>query len=200
MKFLKFPFFLILLVCVGLVGCSNKQEMRWKEQVWLSNGQRIDVDRYSVALKSGFPNSNDGPPIYQEISYLPLGVHWSAKSGEKGVPEMLSFEIIDGDAYLVVVMSGDLKLFCVGKPAGTYLFNVYRWRKGTVQEIDQSEAPIARMGVNLSGTGNWGLRHADKPVTYLSWKDVAFATKQPSEGPPELISEFYNAHDRAVCK
>ncbi|MBO9828165.1 hypothetical protein J7373_07860 [Xanthomonas sp. A2111] len=200
MKCHRLPIFLILLACSSVVACSNKQEMRWKEQVWLSDGRRIDVDRYSTALKSGFPNANDGPPVYQEINYLPLDVHWSAKSGKSGVPEMLSFDIIDGDAYLIVVMSGDLEAFCAEKPVGTYLLSVYRWRKGAMQEIDQREAPIARMGVNLSGTGNWGLRHADKPVTYLSWKDVAFATKQPSEGPPELISEFYNTHDRAVCK
>ncbi|WP_228738559.1 hypothetical protein [Xanthomonas euvesicatoria] len=93
-----------------LSGCSNKDTMRWKEQVWLSDGRRIDVDRYSVALKSGFPNSTDGPTIYQEINYAPLGVHWSAKSGEKGVPEMLSFDIVDGSAYLVVVTE-DLEEF-----------------------------------------------------------------------------------------
>lgn len=196
----KWAMYGVLLAAAALTGCSNKEEMRWKEQVWLSDGRRIDVDRYSVALKSGFPNSTDGPPVYQEISYAPLGVHWSAKSGTKGVPEMLSFDIVDGDAYLVVVTSGDLEEFCVGKPAGSYLINVYRWHNLTMQEIDQHEAPIARMGINLSGTGNWGFRHGDKPKTYLSWDDVAFVTGQLSAGPPELISEFYKIRKYAICK
>lgn len=189
------------LMSAALLGsCSNKDTMRWKEQVWLSDGRRIDVDRYSVALKSGFPNSTDGPPIYQEIKYAPLGVHWSAKSGVKGVPEMLSFDIVDGNAYLVVV-NEDFEEFCVGKPKGTYLMNVYRWRNREMQEINQHEAPIARMGINLSGTGNWGFRHADRPVNHLSWDDIAYVTGQPSSGPPKLLSEFYKKRQSyAVCK
>ncbi|MFC3655009.1 hypothetical protein FZ025_12680 [Xanthomonas hyacinthi] len=184
---------------VSTPGCSNKDEMRWKEQVWLSDGRRIDVERYSVALKSGFPNTTDGPPVYQEISYAPLGVHWSTRKGG-AVPEMLSFDVIDGDAYLIIVPGDDFKDFCVGKPIGSYLIDVYRWRKGLMQKIDQHDAPIARMGINLSGTGNWGFRHADKPVTYLSWDDIAYVTRQSRAGPPELISEFYKDREYAVCQ
>ncbi|MGY4889238.1 UNVERIFIED_CONTAM: hypothetical protein EX528_02260 [Xanthomonas axonopodis] len=200
MKMCRWAMVAGLMSAALLSGCSNKDTMRWKEQVWLSDGRRIDVDRYSVALKSGFPNSTDGPPIYQEINYAPLEVHWSAKSGVKGVPEMLSFDIVDGDAYLVVV-DEDLEEFCVGKPKGTYLMSVYRWRNREMQEVNQHEAPITRMGINLSGTGNWGFRHADRPVTYLSWDDIAYVTGQPSSGPPKLLSEFYKKRQGyAVCK
>ncbi|PPU77738.1 hypothetical protein K6978_16190 [Xanthomonas cucurbitae] len=158
-----------LVMAAVLIGCSNKDTMRWKEQVWLSDGRRIDVDRYSVALKSGFPNTNDGPPIYQEITYLPLGVHWSTKDADmEGSSSLRSFDIIHGDAYLVVYADTDAKEFCVGKPSGSLLINVYRWHKGVMQKIDQQEAPISRMRINLSGTGNWGFRHADRPITYLS--------------------------------
>ncbi|MEQ7925942.1 hypothetical protein ABQW55_004435 [Xanthomonas citri pv. malvacearum] len=183
-KILKQAIVVALMSAAVLCGCSNKDTMRWKEQVWLSDGRRIDVDRYSVALKSGFPNSTDGPPIYQEITYAPLGVHWSAKSGAKGVPEMLSFDIVDGSAYLVVVTER-LEEFCAGKPKGTYLMSVYRWCNSKMQEINQHEAPIARMGINLSGTGNWGFRHADRSVNYLSWDDIAYATGQPSSRTPK---------------
>ncbi|WP_230812684.1 MULTISPECIES: hypothetical protein [Xanthomonas translucens group] len=113
---------------------------------------------------------------------------------------MGSFDIIQGDAYLVVHANERAEVFCVGKPRGSYLINVYRWRKGVMQKIDQREAPIARMGINLSGTGNWGFRHGDKPKTYLSWDDVAFVTGQLSAGPPELISEFYKIRKYAICK
>ncbi|MGV7188955.1 hypothetical protein [Xanthomonas axonopodis] len=158
-----------LIAVAVLGGCGNKDTMRWKEQVWLSDGRRIDVDRYSVALTSGFPDSNDGPPIYQEISYASLGVHWSTKDARRaGSSSLRSFDVIQGDAYLVVYTDEEAGKFCVGRPVGSYLINVYRWRKGVMQKIDQREAPIARMGINLSGTGNWGFRHADKPVTYLS--------------------------------
>ncbi|WP_198554032.1 hypothetical protein [Xanthomonas citri] len=104
MKILKQAIVVALMSVAVLGGCSNKDTMRWKEQVWLSDGRRIDVDRYSVALKSGFPNSTDGPPIYQEITYAPLGVHWSAKT-EEAVPEMLSFDVINNDAFLAVAMT-----------------------------------------------------------------------------------------------
>lgn len=191
----------LLTVAVALAGCSNKQEMRWKEQVWLSDGRRIDVDRYSVALKSGFPNTTDGPPVYQEINYSPLGVHWSTKeAGMEGTSSLRSFDIIQGEAYLIVYADEDAEKFCIGKPKGSYLIEVYRWRKGVMQKIDQHDAPIARMGINLSGTGNWGFRDADKPVTYLSWDDIAYVTGQPSAGPPELISEFYKDREYAVCQ
>ncbi|MFO3706895.1 hypothetical protein ACI6Q5_18430 [Xanthomonas codiaei] len=190
------------LMSAALLGsCSNKDTMRWKEQVWLSDGRRIDVDRYSVALKSGFPNSNDGPVIYQEIRYAPLGVYWSTKSaGMRGASTMNTFDIIQGDAYLVVHADEGAKDFCVGKVPGSYLINVYRWRNGVIQKIDQHEAPISRMGINLSGTGNWGFRHADRPVTYLSWDDIAYVTGQGSSGPPKLIADFYKKRDYAVCK
>ncbi|WP_274514076.1 hypothetical protein [Xanthomonas campestris] len=190
-----------LVMAAVLGGCSNKDTMRWKEQVWLSDGRRIDVDRYSVALKSGFPNSNDGPPIYQEISYAPLKVFWSTKnSGMRSASSMGSFDVIQGDAYLVVHANEKAEVFCVGKPPGSYLINVYRWRKGVMQKIDQHEAPIERMGINLSGTGNWGFRHADKPVTYLSWDDISYVTGQRSAGPPMRISEFYSDLKYAICQ
>ncbi|MFO3707521.1 hypothetical protein ACI6Q5_21715 [Xanthomonas codiaei] len=198
MRMLRWAMILGLAGAALISGCSNKDTMRWKEQVWLSDGQRIDVDRYSVALKSGFPNTNDGPPIYQEITYSPLGVHWSAKTADV-VPEMLSFDVVNNDAYLVVAITDKKEKFCVGKPSGTYLIEVYRWRKGVMQRVDQQQAPIAQMGVNLSGTGNWGVRHADRPVTYLSWDDIAYVTRQPTSGPPKLISEFYKKRDYAIC-
>ncbi|PPU91252.1 hypothetical protein XhyaCFBP1156_21285, partial [Xanthomonas hyacinthi] len=82
----------------------------------------------------------------------------------------------------------------------SYLIDVYRWRKGLMQKIDQHDAPIVRMGINLSGTGNWGFRHADKPVTYLSWDDIAYVTGQPSAGPPKLVSDFFKKREYAVCQ
>lgn len=202
MKILKQAIVVALMSAAVLCGCSNKDTMRWKEQVWLSDGRRIDVDRYSVALKSGFPNSTDGPPIYQEITYAPLGVHWSTKgAGMEGATSLRSFDVIQGDAYLVVYTDEDADKFCIGKPVGSYLINVYRWRKGVMQKIDQHEAPIERMGINLSGTGNWGFRHADRPVNYLSWDDIAYVTGQASSGPPKLLSEFYKKRQAyAVCK
>ncbi|MCT8358779.1 hypothetical protein NLA05_21355 [Xanthomonas citri pv. anacardii] len=85
----------------------------------------------------------------------------------------------------------------MGKPSGSYLVDIYRWRKGVMQKIDPHGAPIERMGINLSGTGNWGFRHADRPVTYLSWDDIAYVTGQPSSGPPKLIADFYKKRDYA---
>lgn len=118
----------------------------------------------------------------------------------EGATSLRSFDVIQGDAYLVVYADEDAEKFFVGKPPGSYLINVYRWRKGVMQKIDQHEAPIARMGINLSGTGNWGFRHADKPVTYLSWDDVSYATGQGSAGPSMRISEFYSDRKYAICK
>ena len=185
-----------VLLAAALTGCSNKDEMRWKEQVWLSDGRRIEVDRYSVALKSGFPNTTKGPTIYQEIVYMPLGVSWSTK----GTMDMKSFDIFGNDAYLVVSAGEEAETFCVGKSKGAYLIRVYRWRKGKMQEIDQGEAPIARMGINLSGKGNWAFRDADRPKTYFSWDDIAYVTGQLSAGPPKLISDFYKKRSSyAVC-
>lgn len=68
MKTLRQAIVVGLMAVAVLGGCSNKDTMRWKEQVWLSDGRRVDVDRYSVALNSGFANSNDGLPIYQEVN------------------------------------------------------------------------------------------------------------------------------------
>ncbi|NIJ72410.1 MULTISPECIES: hypothetical protein [unclassified Xanthomonas] len=170
--------------------------MRWKEQVWLSDGRRIEVERYSVALKSGFPDSRNGPQVYQRISYSPMGVYWES---DRPVG-MLSFDIFDNSAYLITDAGGRREDFCRGKMRGTYLARIYRWREGVLQEIEQGDAPIARMRINLSGMGNWMFRDASPAKTYFSWDDIAFATGQPSKGPPELVSKFFNSRSSyAVC-
>ncbi|MEE7546373.1 hypothetical protein HF319_04415 [Xanthomonas sp. Kuri4-1] len=187
----------IVLISTQIIGCDNKDRMRWKEQVWLSGGQFIEVDRYSVALKSGFPNSTDGPTIYREISYEPMGVHWSSNDP---VNVMRSFDIVGDSAYLVVSTTEEKSDFCVGKEKGELLVDVYRWRNQKLEKVSQNDAPIKKMRVNLSGDGNWRFRHADKPKKYFSWEDVAYSTLQPSSNPPELIYDYYSKRSKRFCE
>ncbi|UIE43691.1 hypothetical protein [Xanthomonas citri] len=190
---MKIIFLIILILMMTILsGCNYK--MCWKEQVWLDEGRFVEVERYSVG-KLDFPNSSTVATQHQEFKYPPLGVSFSTDSRI----ELMSFYVVGADAYLIIPASGKREKFCSGKRKGDYQVRVIRWRNEKMQEVDQHDAPIESMRLNLSGNSNWKFRHEDKSKKYLSWQDVAKATGQSEYSPPMLISEFYKIRKHAVC-
>lgn len=179
-----------------LTSCIGTDEMRWKEQVWLHDGKFVLIDRYSTRAKSGFPNSRRGVILSQEIRYDPLGVLWSVDGSDE---QPISFEIIDGAAYLAATAPYSREKFCRGKPKGAYVAVFYRWTNGKKQRISQQETPVDRMGNNISGISQWGYSKKEDR-TYLSWNDVADATGQPWSGPPVLLRDRYEKEGWRRCE
>lgn len=188
-----------LLMLVGLAsvmtcmsGC--KQKMKWEEQVWLDEGRFVEVERQAEGTID-FPNSSSIVTRHQEFRYDPLQVLWTAK----GATQAESFYIVGRDAYLITMASESRDKFCMGRRKGDLLLNVLRWRNGKVQEIDQREAPLDRMRINLSGNAHWILRKDSWGAQHVSWKEVARVTGQFDERPPKLVSDFYTRTPNLSC-
>lgn len=179
-----------------LTSCMGADEMHWKEQVWMHDGQRILLERSSSRAKSGFPISRRGAILSQEIRYSPPEVVWRTK-GDSEQP--LSFEIIDGDAYLVTIAPGLLEGFCSKNRHDDFSIVVYRWRKGGMQVVNQLDAPLDQMGRNLSGISHWGYQKSDDR-TYLSVDDVAYATMRPIGSPPVPLLTYLEGERSLHCK
>ncbi|MEA5122890.1 hypothetical protein [Xanthomonas floridensis] len=149
MKLLMLVGLALVMTCMS--GC--KQKMKWEEQVWLEEGRFVEVERQAEGTID-FPNSSSIVTRHQEFRYDPLQVLWKAE----GVTQVESFYIVGRDAYLITMASKSQDEFCMGRRKGDLLLNVLRWRNGRVQEIDQREAPLERMRMNLSGNAHWILR------------------------------------------
>ncbi|WP_235048237.1 hypothetical protein [Xanthomonas cassavae] len=190
MKLLMLVGLAVVMTCMS----SCKQKMKWKEQVWLDEGRFIEVERQASG-KFDFPNSSSIVTTHQELRYKPLGVIWVAE----GSAQVQSFYVVGNDAYLIEMAAKSRNEFCIGRRKGDYLLDVMRWRGGKMQLIDQNEAPIERMRVNLSGDSHWRFRNGGEYSHYLSWKDVAGVTGQFDYNPPKLISEFYREVPNLIC-
>lgn len=191
-----FLYLVSLCATLLLASCIGTDEMRWKEQVWMHEGQRILLERSSTRTKSGFPTSRRGAILSQEIIYGPLDVLWRV-NGDGEQP--LSFEVIDGDAYLVTIAPGSLADFCSENKGDDFSIVVYRWRKGEMHTVDQLDAPLNKMGRNLSGISHWGYQKSDDR-TYLSADDVAYATMRPIGTPPVPLRTYLEGERSLRCK
>ncbi|WP_372380029.1 hypothetical protein [Xanthomonas sp. NCPPB 1062] len=149
MKLLMLVGLALVMTCMS--GC--KQKMKWEEQVWLDEGHFVEVERQAEGTID-FPNSSSIVTRHQEFRYDPLQVFWE----KEGAAQVKSFYIAGSDAYLVTTAGKSRDNFCTGRRKGEFLLNVLRWRNGKVQEIDQHEAPLDKMRMNLSGNAHWILR------------------------------------------
>jgi hypothetical protein len=183
-------------VFLQLSACTGVDEMRWKEQVWLNNGQFILIDRHATARKSGFPDTRRGPVVEQTIRYSPMGFDWSTKRPPE---HPISFDIIDGSAYLVTIPTTDPKKFCIGKEAGSYVAMFYKFSGGEIREVRREDVPFEKLANNITGDSQWGyVKEQDR--TYLSWSDVADSTAQPRAGPPKRLPAFFKKRSWLRCE
>ena len=180
-----------ILIATSVTACNGKDEMRWKEEVRLHDDRTILIDRYSTAAKSGFPNSRRGNVLYQEIRYAPFDFFWSTPNTE--VP--LSFELIDGAVYFATIPQQNPSGFCVKKVKGTYVAKFYRWESGRPVKIEQQNAPVDLMRMNISGVSQWGHTKGSDP-TYLSMKDVNDSNGVTRDDPPPTLRKFFEEQQK----
>lgn len=130
-------------LCAGLilVGCAGVglggDHVRWTEEVKLSDGRVIEIQRHVELTDSGFPVQQRGFNKFHEICYPPMGIHWKSMGGY--LPDI--FDIVDGKAYIHVPVSSQAECYQQGSPATGAIYFV--WESGHWKRITHEEFPAA---------------------------------------------------------
>ncbi|MDP2136004.1 MAG: hypothetical protein Q8J99_20565 [Sulfuritalea sp.] len=133
----------IFSLCAGLIlaGCAGVgiggDHIRWTEEVRLSDGKVIQIQRHVELTDSGFPVQKRGFDRYQEICYPPMNIHWKSKAGYK--PDI--FDIVDGKAYMHVPISDCFQCMLHDYPSSDALYFV--WKSGQWKRITREDFPSA---------------------------------------------------------
>ncbi|MBK5106454.1 MAG: hypothetical protein JJE42_19595, partial [Burkholderiales bacterium] len=117
-------------------ACASN-DIRWTEEVKLSDGRVIQIQRHVELTESGFPSQKRGLDRYQEICYPPMNIHWKSKGGYK--PDI--FDIVDGKAYMHVPIYDCFQCMLQGFPESDALYFV--WHNGQWTRTTREEFPEA---------------------------------------------------------
>lgn len=174
-------------LCVGLIlfGCASVgiggDHIRWTEEVRLSDGKVIEIQRHVELTESGFPVQKRGLNKYFEICYPPLGIHWKSRGGYQ--PDI--FDIVDGKAYMHVPVADCSQCMLHGYPPTDALYFVWanhQWRQISADEFparsewnllrqvtggDSRDDPKGRVTIADKTTGDW----QDDTLKYFQKRD-----------------------------
>ncbi len=181
---------LLLAVVISISGCFGDDETKWTEEVKLSDGRIIQVQRIARRHASGFPNAPRGADISNGLSYKPLGIFWRANAPAN----LMSFDIVAGVAYLAVYHAPHG--FCQRKAAGQFKARFYRWEKGSWTEVEQSKYPTDVALVNLY-RGYWGHDTSLDAQGMVTWRQKSVRDGFDPDN-PETIGVWYERYHR-VC-
>ena len=126
----------IALFGLSLAACAG-DHIRWTEEVKLSDGSVIQIQRHIELTESGFPVSSRGFDKYHEICYPPLGIHWKSRGGYQ--PDI--FDIVDGKAYVHVPVGSGVQCMEQCSPSTGAIYFV--WESGRWKRISNDEFPTA---------------------------------------------------------
>ena len=144
---------------VAITACASN-DIRWTEEVRLSGGSVIELQRRVELTASGFPAQERGFVKYVEICYAPLKLHWRSLGGF--VPDI--FDIVDGKAYMHVPVGNCEECRAFGYPDPNALYFV--WENGEWKRIRSDEFPAA---------SEWNLLRS-------------FANRRPQEDPKGVVT------------
>jgi hypothetical protein len=120
-----------------LSACANN-DLRWTEEVKLSDGRIIQVQRKTeMTTHSGFPANRRGLYKSHEICYPPMNIRWKSTGGY--IPDI--FDIVDGRAYMHVPISDCFSCERYEYPS-TDAVN-FVWENGTWKRIRREDFPEA---------------------------------------------------------
>ncbi len=159
---------IVLLVagCASIGTSIGSDHVRWTEEVKLSDGRVIQVQRHVEMTGSGFPVDKRGADKYHEICYPPMGLHWKSRGGY--LPDV--FDIVDGKAYMHVPISDCFSCERYGYPSTNAVY--FTWEQGRWQRIEHEAFP-ARSEWNLLRQISGGSSKADpKGLVTLDEKTV----------------------------
>lgn len=119
-----------------LSGCAiGGDHIRWTEEVKLSDGSVIQVQRHIEVGESGFPIQERGFDKYNELCYPPMGIHWKSKPGYQ--PDI--FDIVDGKAYMHVPVASSSTCWEQNSPETGAIYFV--WDNGRWKRISHGDFP-----------------------------------------------------------
>lgn len=153
---------LLLAGCAG-AGIGGNDHIRWTEEVKLSDGRVIQIQRHVEQGASGFPVQSKGAYLYHEICYPPLGIHWKSKGAYK--PDI--FDIVDGKAYMHVPVTSQLECYEQGSPATGAIYFV--WESGKWKRISYEEFP-AKSEWNLTMSSSSNSRQMREMGNHVPWE------------------------------
>jgi hypothetical protein len=126
-----------LWLCVSLSACANN-DLRWIEEVKLSDGRIIQVQRKTeMTIHSGFPANRRGLYKSHEICYPPMNLRWNSTGGY--VPDI--FDIVDGKPYIHVPIYDCASCMFFDYPETDALYFV--WEGGQWKRIKHEAFPAA---------------------------------------------------------
>lgn len=189
------------MICLALFGASlaacASNDVRWTEEVKLSNGQVIQIQRHVELTESGFPTQRRGLDRYQEICYPPMNIHWKAKAGYK--PDI--FDIVDGKAYMHVPLGACAECAAHGYPSPNALYFVWdnrQWRRIRHEEFPEKSEWNLLMQTKggSSETDPQGLITIEDK-TSGKWTDSALRLDQKRSGWRRVNEDYYS---REACR
>jgi hypothetical protein len=133
----------LYVLCAGMIaaGCAGvgiaNDHIRWTEEVKLSDGKIIQIQRHVELTESGFPVQRRGFDKYQEICYPSMNIHWKSKGGYQ--PDI--FDIVDGKAYMHVPVAAQYECYEQRYPEPNALY--FAWEDGKWKRISHEEFPAA---------------------------------------------------------
>lgn len=162
---------------VALAGCTRYDEAVWSEEVKLHDGRMILVERRARRQPSGFPAAPRGRELDVELRYPEMNVVWRSD----GTSQPLSFEVLNGVPYLVLVTRDPAH--CAGKPDDALRAVFLVWNGKDWSELDGGSFPTQRALVNLYER-YWGHGPDDDAKGLVTWQEKAtrdgFSSSAPS--------------------
>lgn len=187
----------LMLLALPILGCAGNDHIRWTEEVKLSDGQVIEIQRHVELTESGFPVSRRGFDKYHEICYPPLGIHWKSRGAYK--PDI--FDIVDGKAYVHVRVDGGTQCWEQGYPKTGAIYFV--WEGGRWKRITHEEFPAAaEWNLLMSSKGGSTSTDARGLITLTDkttgkWNDLDLRLEQKRLGWRRLNESYAS---REGCK
>jgi len=130
-----------------LAGCSSTREIKWTEEVRLRDGTVVQVKRKTEMTKTGFPTQTRGFPLYHELCYPPLALHWKSK------PEYRPyvFDIVEGKAYIKIRVAACIECNLQGYTKNDALY--FAWDNGVWRKVEENDA-LKKLRFNLLSSPN----------------------------------------------
>mgnify|MGYP001022695719 CR=1 FL=1 len=154
----------LLWLGLSLSACAG-DHIRWTEEVKLSDGNVVQVQRHVELTTSGFPVQSRGFNKYYEICYPPMDIHWKSRGGY--VPDI--FDIVEGKAYMHVPISSCIQCMLHGYPETDALYFV--WNNETWKRISHEEFPALSEWNLLMGVKAAPGHEKDDPSGLITLKD-----------------------------
>ncbi len=113
-------------------GCATN-EIKWTEEVQLSDGRVVQVKRRTELTESGFPLQTRGLSKFHELCYAPLNLYWKSKPPYR----LWVFDIVDGRAVIKVPVNGCTECTVHNYPTADALY--FEWIGESWKKIDENE-------------------------------------------------------------